>query len=222
MERIRKTASNVQTALQKIAVHQPLAVVVAPGELPNSQCKYHQKVELEKACLVEAGHQFTQASNTLLLTSPLIKLFGEYGNHKAMVNVIDGTFSPPMQCNTQMAKFLSAVYQPPTINDILPHSECNYSQGWRKACEMTGSSASGIHFSHYITGTFNPDILIINATMANIPLWTGFAYDRWKKGINVMIKKTNGNFNVEKLRIILLFEADFNANNKWISHMVMF
>jgi len=84
------------------------------------------------------------------------------------------------------------------------------------------ASASSIHFGHYIAGIFNPEILIINATMANISLWTGFAYERWKKGINVMIEKTNGDFNVEKLHIILLFEADFNANNKWIDQAVMF
>jgi len=54
------------------------------------------------------------------------------------------------------------------------------------------SSASGIHFGHYITRTFNPEILIINATLANIPLITGFTYDRWKKGLSIMIKKWRG------------------------------
>ncbi len=34
-------------------------------------------------------------------------------------------------------------------------------------------------------------------------------------------RKSPGNFNVEKLRIILLFEANFNSNNKWISWAVM-
>jgi len=36
-----------------------------------------------------------------------------------------------------------------------------------------------------------------------------------------MLEKSPGNFNVEKLRIILLFEADFNSNNKWIGQAVM-
>jgi len=31
-----------------------------------------------------------------------------------------------------------------------------------------------------------------------------------------MLEKIPGNFNVEKLWIILLFKADFNANNKWL------
>jgi len=36
-----------------------------------------------------------------------------------------------------------------------------------------------------------------------------------------MLEKSPGNFNVEKLRIILPFEANFNANNKWTSRAVM-
>jgi len=84
------------------------------------------------------------------------------------------------------------------------------------------SSASGVHFGHYIAGTFNPEILIVNANMADIPLHMGFSYDQWKTELNIMIEKTAGNFNVEKLRIILLFGADFNANNKWIRRAVMY
>jgi len=41
-----------------------------------------------------------------------------------------------------------------------------------------------------MASTLNPDILVIDATMADIPLYTGFTYDRWKKGVNVMIEKT--------------------------------
>jgi len=37
-----------------------------------------------------------------------------------------------------------------------------------------------------------------------------------------MIKKTSSKFNGEKLCIILLFKASFNANNKWIGRAVMF
>jgi len=37
-----------------------------------------------------------------------------------------------------------------------------------------------------------------------------------------MIEKMTGNFNVEKLRIVLLYEADFNANNKWIGQALMY
>jgi len=97
-----------------------------------------------------------------------------------------------------------------------------YCQGWQRAREATGLSASGIHFGHYMVGTFNPEILVINMTLANIPLCSGFLYAQWKTGVNVMIEKTRGDFNMEKLQIILLFEVDFNFNNKWIGCAVMY
>ena len=57
--------------------------------------------------------------------------------------------------------------------------------------------------------------------MANIPFMSGYSPGRWKQGINVMIEKQKGNFRVEKLRTILLYEADFNLNNKYIGRDMM-
>jgi len=73
-----------------------------------------------------------------------------------------------------------------------------------------------------MAGTFNPHIVLFNATMANLPLKTGYLPSRWRQGLNVMLEKIPGNFNMEKLRIILLFEADFNANNKWLGRAAMY
>jgi len=36
-----------------------------------------------------------------------------------------------------------------------------------------------------------------------------------------MLEKQKGNLNMEKLWIILLFEGDFNNNNKWLGRAVM-
>ena len=58
--------------------------------------------------------------------------------------------------------------------------------------------------------------------MTDIPLTSGYSPQRWRKGLNVMLQKQVGNINVEKLRIIVLFEADFNTNNKWIGRAVMY
>jgi len=39
--------------------------------------------------------------------------------------------------------------------------------------------------------------------------------------LNVMLEKLIGKGNVEKLHIIMLFEADFNHNNKWLGRVTM-
>jgi len=126
-----------------------------------------------------------------------------------------------MVCNPFAAKLLRHLYRPSHICDIKQHTIREYQQGWRKSWETTSSLPSGIHFRDYITGTFNPEILVINATLADIPLQTRFSPDRWRKGLNVLLEKSPGNFNVEKLCIILLFEADFNHNNKWVGRAIM-
>jgi hypothetical protein len=57
--------------------------------------------------------------------------------------------------------------------------------------------------------------------MANFPIRTGYAPCRWQQGIEVMLLKQKNNFHVNKLRAILLFEADFNHNNKRLGRSMM-
>jgi len=87
---------------------------------------------------------------------------------------------------------------------------------WRQAREATSSSPSGIHFGHYMASMFNSTITIFNARLANLGFTTGYSLKRWQAGLNVMLEKQQGNLNIEKLCIILLFEGNFNNNNKWL------
>jgi len=83
------------------------------------------------------------------------------------------------------------------------------------------SSPSQVHFGHYIAGVADDLVGKLNALLANERLANGTAPQRWRKTLNVMLEKLAGNDNVEKLRIIMLFEADFNHNNKWLGRATM-
>jgi len=61
------------------------------------------------------------------------------------------------------------------------------------------SILSGTHFGHYKAGTFSELINLIHTALSAIPLKTGYSYHRWIKGINVMLEKSPGNFQVDKL-----------------------
>jgi len=52
-------------------------------------------------------------------------------------------------------------------------------------------------------------------------MFTGISPQCWRHALNVMLEKVMGNCSVEKLCIIMLFEADFNNNNKWLGWAVM-
>jgi len=100
----------------------------------------------------------------------LLEIFGKCGKFKAVNRVLTSTFIPPSPCDVHAQKFLSSVAKPPHILDCIPRMLSEYCNGWHKACETTSSSASGIHFGHYIAGTFNPEIMVVNAALADIPL----------------------------------------------------
>jgi len=151
----------------------------------------------------------------LLLVNPFLHLFGKTGSSSAhLKQVLAGNFQSPAVCNPFASLLLHHLYCPAQVVDLPPCSLKAYAASWYKAQESTSSTPSGIHFGHYIAGTFNPYILLLNATMADIPLHTGYSPIRWRKGLNVMLEKSPENFNVEKLCIILLFKANFNSNNK--------
>ena len=61
----------------------------------------------------------------------------------------------------------------------------------------------------------------IDAALRSIPYCTGFSYARWKHGVDVQLLKKSKDFRAEKLRTILLLEADFNMNNKALGSDIM-
>jgi len=100
-------------------------------------------------------------------------------------------------------------------NTEVPSLE-EYLYGWRHAREVTASSYSEVHFGHYITGMYDTQIAQFNAYLAAIPAATDYSPSHWHHGLNVMLEKSPGNHDVERLHIILLFEANCNQNNKWL------
>ena len=54
----------------------------------------------------------------------------------------------------------------------------------------------------------------IKCKLVNLAIKSGQPLKRWIKGVSVMLEKVAGNINVQKLRAILLLEADFNALHK--------
>ena len=98
--------------------------------------------------------------------------------------------------------------------------ECQ--EGWKKVTERTSSSMRhGTHFGHWITGYTDEEISLIHTGMSNIPFMSGYSPERWRTGTNSIIPKETGNYNIKRLRTILLYEADFNFNNKTLAKRMM-
>jgi hypothetical protein len=94
-------------------------------------------------------------------------------------------------------------------------------KGWRKAREFPASGPSGLTFSHFFAGTYDPMIASFNATMANIAYATGYSSLRWQSGTDVMIPKSVASLWVDKLHTLLLLNPEYNQNNELLGCSVM-
>ena len=69
---------------------------------------------------------------------------------------------------------------------------------------------SGRHFGHYKAASKNAFLTAVHSTFCTVASECGTSIDRWERGLTVMLEKIKGNIRADKLRAILLMEADFN------------
>ena len=92
--------------------------------------------------------------------------------------------------------------------------ECK--QGWMHAKESTSSAMkNGTHFGHWKVGYQDDEIAAVHTGLVNIPFMTGYSPKRWQFGVNSLLTKERGNYRIHRLRTILLYEADYNFNNRY-------
>lgn len=100
----------------------------------------------------------------------------------------------------------------PLISDEITFDE--FKDVFLATRESTVSSPSGLHIGHYQVAAYFPEIGKVLATMMTLPFQYAFAPERWCNSIHLMLEKCQGRPLLNKLRIIQLFEADFNASLK--------
>ena len=86
--------------------------------------------------------------------------------------------------------------------------------------ERTGTR--DIHFGHFKAATRHNLNLLLHYALAEIPFRSGYSPSRWKQASDLMILKKEGVTDVDKLRTIVLYEADFNHNNKYLGRAMMY
>ena len=76
--------------------------------------------------------------------------------------------------------------------------------------ETTSTSPSGRHLGHYKTAILDDDVAQLHVDMINFPITYGFAPERWTRSVTPLIEKDEGMPLLTRLRVIHLFEADYN------------
>ncbi len=161
--------------------------------------------------------RFTLAFGAPICNVPLAQDFGLLSMGPSAQAVLSGTYNHPALDHatadmlSEVATIRSKISSNPISTNIMP---LDWKQYWTRANERTSLSPSGLHFGHYKASIHPTYLTHFHAAKATVALTVGTPYNRWKKGVMVMLEKELGVNLVSKLRAILLMEADFNATNK--------
>ena len=166
------------------------------------------------------GKRFYLAEKAPICSGGLRGDFGYMADTPAAEEVLRGTYqlrdddhSATGELFDEIARIRQIVPED-SVDTFVHHKE--WRERWRKAKEKTSSSESGLHFGHYVAASESEYIAYCHALLASIAIRKGYSPDRWERALSCMLEKIPGCSMVEKMRAILLMEADFNFTNKVI------
>jgi hypothetical protein len=169
--------------------------------------------EIEHELLRYNQRWFRQAHETPFGHGELCDLVGYDGLTEAATNIVSGVCIDHMglTMSRELKVFLEECKRPASVPDIrtqitLDEFKKNVKQ-WK---ESTSTSPSGRHLGHYRTALSDDRVSSVHTDMLNIPITYGFAPDRWTQSVTPLIEKDEGKPYLTRLRVIHLFEADYN------------
>ena len=203
------------------------------GKLSNTSCSYvdvtapdgtvsqiNSQRELESAIIRENVRKYSQAHSCPLLHGTLRQDIGFLGDGPAVDAILKGTYAVPPGTPLSTKEFLDAMAAPPGLEfEDSTYSLDDYRLSWKKARESTSSGE--IHYGHFKACAQDPLLSWCNYLLVEIPFTSGHIPQRWKKATDVMLLKKEGNHAIDKLRTIVLYEADFNMHNKVMGRQAM-
>jgi hypothetical protein len=133
----------------------------------------------------------------------------------AGTDFLNGTFPLHWHGDNALLKdFLSSFSAPTSVRENKAIStlveEADVKRGFGRWREATSTSPSGRHLGHYRAIIQDETLLLCLTKFLDIVVRRGISISRWQHAINVMIEKDAGRPCIHRLRIIHLFEADFN------------
>ena len=139
----------------------------------------------------------TSQGAPILQNEELHRDFGFLANTESMAQVLQGTYVYPQSTKRYTRILLQEAHE---IYKQLPEGDVpiflslrDYQQFWHyKAKADTQSSASGVHFDHYIVASYYKDLSTIQAAKLSLAASTGIPLARWCKGVTILLEKVPG------------------------------
>ena len=174
---------------------------------------------LEDAVMTMCDAKFKLTHDSQLMNgSNISKDVGYLGNSPACARLLSGTYIFPSDTDLHTKDLMSLISKTTRRlkAKIISHkiSVDDFINYWKGSREKTSSSFSGLHFGHWKAASHSRALASIHAKSIELAFRMGLPLKRWKVGLSVMLEKIPGITLVDKLRAILLMEADFNFGNK--------
>ncbi len=156
---------------------------------------------------------FRQATDTPFGHGELFQLLGHDGLTEEANSIVSGTCIPYMgiPMSRELQVFLEECRRPATVKEISSFiTNAHFTKAVKEWKETTSTSPSGRHLGHYKTALLNDRLTALHVAMLNMPIMYGFSPERWTHSITPLIEKDEGKPFLTRLRVIHLFEADYN------------
>jgi hypothetical protein len=168
------------------------------------------KESIEEHIAQRNMEQFSHAGKTPFGYTPLGAELGHTGDTQMEEDILDGTLEHEALRDDTIHAIIKQLRHHPAIQQIIePIITVEYFKSAFKCVpEKTASSYSGRGYHHYKSCTEGSSDGLgdaqaeVHAALMPIPLLTGYCPERWKHGIDVMLKNIPGVVRSNKLRII--------------------
>ena len=189
--------------------------------------------DIEHYLLLRNRIHFGQAHGTPFTIEPLLSHLDWTASLPAADEILAGSHIPSPELSA-LCKSVLLECKAVAALDALPAalSPSGFSGKIKKWREATTTSPSGRHLGRYkalfATGSYIPDpddngqgafevfeakqaaISELILRLINFCIDTGHVLERWKQIVNTMIFKDTRNYRIHRLRVIHIYEADFN------------
>jgi hypothetical protein len=197
----RATGSNLGSPDDPKHWKGPWRSITNPEDIAKTVCEINRK-------------QYNQAWETPFGSGPLATSIGQLVDTPAAEVLLQGNNLPTNLLSSLMPetiRLLQTIATPRTpVNQSSIITEEDFIATYKWAQENTSSSPSGRHVGHYKAIVKDPNLVSLHTTMMNIPFQVGITPDRWTRVTNIMLEKDAGSARCHQLRILALFESDFN------------
>ena len=176
------------------------------------------KEGMEREIQTVGEHRFDLAHSAPISMSSLIEKMGYLSDTEFARAFLKGEEEVPADVDGKTTLILEEIARlgmslEPFGEERLELTPEKFRECWRRATERTSSSISTVHFGHYRSAAKSEKLTAFLSKKITVSVRCGCPPDRWGNGLQVMLEKIAGVFLAERLRMILLMEADHNQFN---------